>query len=116
MRNDNAANNFEDDTEAAPVLSVKVNPNNETRELNGTVWEDARGDKEEGDGIYTPKAEGAETGDETIDGVDVTLVEKINVTPSDVDHIKEYANNPEICIYLCICIFLEIACPHQAVK
>ncbi len=76
---------YEDDTASAPVLSVDVKANNEIREINGTVWEDLRKDGEEGNGVF-------DAGEPGIEGVDVTLVEKISVTRSDVDRIKAYAN------------------------
>lgn len=74
---------FEDDTEAAPVVKVKLKIDNEVRSLNGVVWEDSRDNYGEGDGVYTD-------GETLISGVDVTMVEKINVTNDDFQRIKDY--------------------------
>lgn len=79
---------FEDDTEAAPVVQVTLKQENENRSLNGVVWEDSRGNNGEGDGIYTE-------GETVIPNIDVTMVEKINVTQDDLDRIKEYIKENE---------------------
>ena len=74
---------FEDDTEAAPVVHVGLKTSDEERSLNGVVWEDSRDNYGEGDGIY-------KDGETLISGVDVTMVEKINVTNDDFQRIKDY--------------------------
>lgn len=76
---------FEDDTEAAPVVKVGLKAPNEERSLNGVVWEDARSDYGEGDGVYVENSD-----DKVIPNVDVTMVEKINVTQDDIQRIKDY--------------------------
>lgn len=77
---------FEDDTEAAPVVHVGLKSSDEERSLNGVVWEDSRDNNGEGDGVYTE-------GETVIPNVDVTMVEKVNVTLDDLDRIKGYINN-----------------------
>ncbi len=77
---------FEDDTEAAPVVHVGLKASDEERSLNGVVWEDSRDNYGEGDGVYTE-------GETVIQNVDVTMVEKVNVTLDDLDRIKGYINN-----------------------
>lgn len=77
---------FEDDTEAAPVVKVGLKIDNEVRSLNGVVWEDSRDNYGEGDGIY-------KEGETLIPNIDVTMVEKVNVTLDDLDRIKGYINN-----------------------
>ena len=67
---------FEDDTETAPILTVGIKTADESRTLNGVVWEDSRGDKQEANGVF-------DAGETTIPGVDVSLVEKIKVDVKD---------------------------------
>lgn len=78
---------FEDDTEAAPVVKVGLKIDNEVRSLNGVVWEDLRKNNEEADGKYDENTE------KGIKDIDVTMVEKINVTGDDLARIQEYINN-----------------------
>lgn len=82
---------FEDDTEAAPVVHVGLKGVDEQRILNGVVWEDSRDNYGEGDGIY-------KDGETLISGVDVTMVEKINVTNDDFQRIKDYIENNQATI------------------
>ena len=82
---------FEDDTEAAPVVHVGLKGVDEQRILNGVVWEDLRDNYGEGDGIY-------KDGETLISGVDVTMVEKINVTNDDFKRIKDYIENNQATI------------------
>lgn len=78
---------FEDDTEAAPVVHVGLKTSDEERSLNGVVWEDLRKNNEEADGKYDENTE------KGIKDIDVTMVEKINVTGDDLARIQEYINN-----------------------
>ena len=68
----------EDDNEYAPRVEVIITDETRHRTLDGTVWEDSRSDNTVGNGIYD---EGTESG---IEGVDVTMVEKIRVTKQDL--------------------------------
>lgn len=75
-------NYFEDDTEFAPTLTINVKEPEE-RSLDGIVWEDKKQDNSsEGNGIY-------DTDESGVDGVDVTLVEKIRVTTDDVSDLLQ---------------------------
>jgi len=76
---------LEDDTEYAPCVTVEVREG-EPRTLDGIVWEDKRNDNEVGDGLYK-----SDSGDKPIEGIDVTMVEKIRVTTEDLEKIKKYA-------------------------
>ncbi len=78
---------FEDDTEAAPVVHVGLKGVDEQRILNGVVWEDSRKNNKEANGKYD------ENVDEGIKDIDVTMVEKINVTVDDLARIQEYIKN-----------------------
>jgi len=72
----------EDDTEYAPTVQVSVIVANESRKLDGTVWEDSRnkeGDTSVGNGIL-------DSGEKGIDGIDVSMVEKIRVTKKDLEN------------------------------
>lgn len=78
---------FEDDTEAAPVVHVGLKGVDEQRILNGVVWEDSRENNKEANGKYDENVE------EGIKDIDVTMVEKINVTVDDLARIQEYIKN-----------------------
>ena len=78
---------YEDDSQGAPILTIGLK-DLERREINGVVWDDYRNDKEEANGIYN-----AEDGDKPIQGVNVTLVEKISITPDDLMRIKAKNND-----------------------
>ena len=79
---------YEDDTEASPVVTVELKSSDAVREINGVVWDDYRENKEDkdADGIYNK-----DDGDKPIENIDVTLVEKIRITPDDLEHIQEKA-------------------------
>lgn len=77
MNNLDKAKFFEDDTEYAPTLEIKLKEGT-NRTLSGIVWEDSRNDNENGNGIY-------DEGESGIGGVDVTLVEKIKINPGDLE-------------------------------
>lgn len=90
LKNLDKAKFFEDDTEYAPTLEIKIKEGT-NRTLSGTVWEDEREkdeggkDKSTGNGIL-------DEGESGIGGVDVTLVEKIKVNPGDIDKNIEGIN------------------------
>ena len=68
----------EDDNEYAPTVQVAVEAINDSRKLDGTVWEDSRDNNDIGDGVYDVDNEAG------IGNIDVTMVEKIRVTEQDL--------------------------------
>ena len=67
----------EDDNEFAPAVQVSVEAIQDSRKLDGTVWEDSRADNDVGNGVL-------DDGEKGIGGIDVTMVEKIRVTKQDL--------------------------------
>ena len=68
----------EDDNEYAPTVQVSVQTINDSRKLDGTVWEDLREENKTSDGVYNTENESG------IGNIDVTMVEKIRVTKQDL--------------------------------
>lgn len=70
---------FDDDADSAPIYKIYIREGEEERQIDGTVWEDR--DSGADTGYDTATANGILDDDETkIDGVTVSLVEKIRIT------------------------------------
>ena len=85
---------FDDDADSAPIYKIYIREGEEERQIDGTVWED----KDSSDtGFDTATANGIlDSGETKIDGVTVSLVEKIRITKdgsmsdSDTNPYLEY--------------------------
>ena len=78
---------FEDDTGVAPVLKFNVRKIEESRAINGIVWDD--GDEIDSDSVYKGDEEG-------IKDAEVTMVEKIRVRAQDLKDLAKLLDNNEL--------------------
>lgn len=76
---------FEDDTDSAPTINIKLHEDNTERRLNGLVWEDERNVT-----LQTGQIVGngsLQKSEDKINGVRIQLVEKINVNGKEYEYI-----------------------------